>query len=218
MEKSHDYIQLLSELQSITMKRNTAMTIIESSDILKTITYIKKQIQCIKHQSKRSQLLQVYNVLDSNIMTHLKSGGKKIGIWCIGQLMDTTIYYKYINVNPPISSYDYDDIFNVFKITQILYNIQPASESEILNLISRFNTKYTSKEKSISDEYKSRYFIGNEIDENIDQIKTLYHITKSINSSPIPIIWLSKNKQIKLILDYTFDPSCPASMCNAIGI
>jgi hypothetical protein len=218
MEKSQNYAQLLTELQSMTMKRNTAMTIIEASDILKTITHIKKQIQCIKHQSKRSQLLQVYNVLDSNIMMHLKSGGKKTGIWCIGQLMDTTIYYKYIDAIPAISSYDYDDIFNVFKITQILYNIQIANEAEILNLINRFNTKYVSKEKIISDEFKSRYFIGQQIDENIDQIKTLYYITKKNNASPIPIRWLEHNKKIKLILDYTFDPSCPASMCDAIGI
>ena len=216
MEKSHNYVQILTELQSIRMKRNTAMTIIEASDILKTISHIKKQIQCIKHQSKRSQLLQVFNVLDKNISLHIKSGGKKTGIWCIGQLMDSEIYYKYIDVIPNVSSYDYDDVFHVFKITQILYNIQNASEPEILNLINRFKID-TLKD---NDEYKKRYFIGDQIDENINQIKTLYHITTSKNSSLIPTRWLEldKSKQIKLIIDYTFDTSCPLSLCNAIAI
>jgi hypothetical protein len=208
-------LEIISEIESIRTKRNTAMTIIESSDIIKTINHIKKQIQCIKHQSKRGQLLQIYNILEKNVLMYIKATNKKTGIFCIGEKTDGQIYYKEINIVPPYSSYDYDDIFHTFKISQILFNFQIATDKEIKNLEERF---YANENQDPAYHYGTKYWIGEQIDLNLNDIKTIYHITKTVNPTNVPHRWLGKD--IKIIFDYVSKGPVisPLSICQDIGI
>lgn len=204
------YKGIIQELESIITKRNTAMTIIESNDITKTLNHIKKQIMCIKHESKRGQLMYLYNILNKNVSLYVKLYNKKTGIFCIGELVDKQIYYKEINIIPPYSSYDYDDIFHTFKIAQILFNIQLATNQEIKKLEDLFivgNKNY----------HDAKYFFDNQIDDNMDEIKIIYHITTTKELSNIPSRWFGK-KEIKLIVDHMFNSTSPLSMCTDIGI
>src|ERR1700689_5412400 len=92
MSDKTKYTVTLRELESLRMKRNTAMTIIETTDISKTLVSIRRQVSAIKHKSKRSQLMRVMKELESNITS------KKIqrGIVCIGEKINGEIYFKYI--------------------------------------------------------------------------------------------------------------------------
>lgn len=200
-------IETLRELESQKMKRNTAMTIIEASDMKKTIASIKRQISSIKHKSKRSQLMRVMKELETNIMS-LKI---QQGIVCVGEKINGEIYFKYIKSIPRISSYDYDDIFNVYQICIILFNILPASKNEIESLKKRIDNPN-------HNEYETRYFLNDEIDKNLPVIRTIYHVTKSTNYRNISLDWLDKDITIKLIVDHESDCSSLLSVCKAIGI
>lgn len=215
MTQNHTEAQILTELESIRTKRNTAMTIIEVSDIQKTLVSIKRQILCIKHQSKKIQLLNVFTELEHNVDKHIKATGKKTGIFCIGQKIDGDIYYKHIDVVPKASSYDYDDVFHVFKIAEIICNFQRASDQEIKKLVARSVASISNNE---NNEYETRYYVGDEIDQNIDEIHTIYHFTSNINPTPVPIKWIGIGKIIKLVIDPKLDKTCPLSLCKNVGI
>lgn len=221
-QKQQSIIHLITELSEIRTKRNTALTIIEASDISKTLIGIKRQILCIKHKTKKVQLLNLFQELDINVKKHLNANNKNTGIFCIGHKIDNDIYYKYIDVDPKISSYDYDDVFNVFKISILMFNLQTITPHELKELIGRTDDKMNdnihNKMSEFTDDYKYRYFMDKEIDIYMDVINTIYHVTPSINPIPVPIKWLASGKQIKLIIDPIFDKSCPFSVCGSIGI
>lgn len=209
---------ILTELESVRMKRNTAMTIIESSDVQKTLVSIKRQILRIKHQSKKVQLLNVISELEDNVTKHIKTTGKKTGIFCIGQKIDGDIYYRYIDADPKVSSYDYDDVFHVFKIAAIICNFQTATSQEIQKLIKRSVDAVNQQVQEHQNDYDVRYFVGDEINQNIDLIRTIYHFTTSENPTNVPIKWIGIGKEIKLVIDHKFDRSSPLSLCKAVGI
>ena len=237
MTDAQGYIEILRELEFITMKRNTAMTIIESSDLTKTLVSIKRQISAIKHQSKRSQLMRILSELEKKVAS-LKI---KTGIICTGQKVNGEIYFKYID--PPTSSqfsstYCYDDIFNVYQISIILFDIKHASQKEITSLIKlvesdlnqpQSNKIYDQTDYSKYNEYDGqKYYMNESIEKNIDKISVIYHITKSSKYRSIPLSWLTitaatisdkeQKKDVKLIVDYEFENTNPLSVCCGVGI
>src|SRR5207253_2250421 len=130
---------------------------------------------------------KVIKELESNV----NSLKVRTGIFCTGQQINGDIYFKYIKTEPMTSVYYYDDIFNVFQITCILFNLKSATKKEIESLIKQVEsnpTKNSKKNKYLMnvntytytddyfDEKQSRYFMNDEINKNIDYVSTIYHI------------------------------------------
>lgn len=198
-----DKINIITELKQIVARRNTAFTIIESNDITQTVVSIERKVSAIKHKQKRSQLLNVVKYLKHEVKTITK-GNKKIGIFCVCLKMDGNMFFKFIDSKPGYSLYCYDDRFHTPVITQILFSIRSITDQETDRLTKHCDTR--------------EYFVDQEIDDNIDMIRTIYCFTNSDSPQDIQTEYLESGKEIVLVVDKLFKPSSVLSICNNIGI
>lgn len=165
----------LQELQNIRAKRNTALTIFEPKDMLKMISSIRKQVSCIKHDSKRGQLLWVVKHLEDKV----KENTIVSGICCIAVRMDGSIYFKHLPATVWKSEYYYDDCFHLLRVQEVLLSIPRAMKKEIDDLDRDL---LTSGESYQIDPTK----IGVEL--SSDNIKIIYHIVLQNNHIPLEFL------------------------------
>ena len=194
-----DILETIQELRSVTCKRNTALTIIEPRDINKCLSKIEKRVSMIKHSNKRGQLISVLRELKS----YISNLTYKNGIFCTGLRTDNTYYTKFIPLTSEIldevkdTYYNYDDIFDTFEISRLLLSITEMDDKDI----GRLRKKLESTEDSYN--YKSQYFIDDEINNNLSYLDTIVWIVKRDTYSDIPIDFLryhlGKKKKIKLL-------------------
>jgi len=137
----------LQELEKITARRNTALTIFEPSDLSKILKNIKKAVSCIKHDNKRNQLSWLVRNLEERVVTN----NIKSGIICIAIKTDGNIYFKHIAVDVTTSEYYYDDCFHLLRIQEVIYSLKSLTQKEIAELEQQLSCNIVNYELDINN-------------------------------------------------------------------
>ena len=164
---------ILHELEGVRAKRNAALTIFGAEDLNRFVTSIKKQISCIKHESKRGQLLWVVKHLEQQI----KENSITTGICCVAAKVDGSLYFKHIPTKVWKNEYYYDDCFHLLKIQEVLLSIPRMMPKEIAEL-----------ERDILENGDYYQLDATKIMSEADDIRTIYHTI--VENGHIPLEFL----------------------------